>query len=164
MVKAKSSKNRRKRGRKRVPRRLAGPKKKVEQGLLPSTLQNWLDEIAAGYHEAKKTISFPRLADHEIEEKDLFQIAPLICLKYRKLPRTERLETRATEAALSSYVATESNNPEALADPCISFALAYLASHYGLDLITEDQVGEIMDFVAQERRLLMEKIVRLGST
>jgi hypothetical protein len=164
MAKAKSSKNRRKRARKRMPRRLAGIKKKVEQGLLPSTLQNWLDEIATGYHEAKKTIPFAKLADHEMGEKDLFQIAPLICLKYRRLPRTERFEKRATEAAFSSYVATESNNPEALSDPYISFALAYLASHYGLDLITENQVVEIMDFVAQEQTLLMEKIARLGST
>ncbi len=130
----------------------------------PSTLRNWLDEIATGYQEAKETMPFAELADHKVEEKDLFQLAPLICLKYRGLPRAKRLEKRATEAAFSSYVATESNNPEALSDPYISFALAYLASHYGLDLITEDQVIEIMDFVAQEQRLLMEKIAKLGNT
>jgi hypothetical protein len=129
----------------------------------PSTLRNWLDEIATGYQEAKETMPFAELADHETEEKDLFQLAPLICLKSRGLPRAKRLEERATEAALSTYVATESNNPEALSDPRISFALAYLASHYGLGLLTEIQVVEIMDFVAQEQQLLAEKIARLGS-
>lgn len=106
---------------------------------------------------------FAELADYEMEEKDLFQLAPLICLKYRGLPRAKRLEKRATEAALSSYVATESNDPEALSDPRIPFALAYLASHYGLGPLTEIQVVEIMEFVSQEQRLLAEKVARPGS-
>ena len=130
---------------------------------IPSTLRNWLDEIATGYHDAKETMPFAKLVDHEMTEKDIFQFAPLICLKLRGLPQTKRLQKRATEAALSTYVATESNNPGVFSNPHVSFALAYLASHYGLDLVTENQIIEIMDFVAQEQRLLAEKIAMLGS-
>ena len=95
---------------------------------IPSTLRNWLDEIATGYHDAKETRPFAKLVDHEMAEKDLFQFAPLICSKLRGLPQTKRLQKRATEAALSTYVATESNNPGVFSNPHVSFALAVLAT------------------------------------
>jgi len=48
-------------------------------------------------------------------------------------------------------------------DFSIAFALAYLASHYGLDLLTENEVIEIMDFIAQEESELTAKIKMLRS-
>ena len=122
----------------------------------PSTLRDWLEEIARGYNDAKETVPFVKLLGRKLKEKDLFQLAPLVCLKFRGLP--EKFEEQATEAALSSYVAMESHNPEVLSDPHIAFAFAYLASHYGLDLVTEGKVTEIMDFIAAERDQFAEKI------
>lgn len=37
---------------------------------------------------------------------------------------------------------------------------AYLVSHYGLILLTENEVAEIMDFIAQEQRELAVEIER----
>ena len=125
---------------------------------VPDTLQNWLTEIAVGYNDALETLPFAEIMGHKVSEKDLFQLAPPICLKFRGLPKTKKLEAKAKEAALSTYVATKSYNPEVLANPHIAFALAYLASHYGLDLLTENEVAEIMDFIAQEQRQLAIKI------
>ena len=129
------------------------PKKRI-----PDTLQNWLTEIAVGYNDALETLPFAELMGHKAGEKDLFQLASLICLKLRGLPKTKKLEAKAKEAALSTYVATKSYNPEVLANPHIAFALAYLASHYGLDLLTENEVAEIMDFIAQEQSQLAVRI------
>ncbi len=125
---------------------------------VPNTMQNWLTEIAVGYNDALETLPFTKLMGHKASEKDLFQLAPLICLKLRGLPKTKRLETKAKEAALSTYVATTSYNPKVLDNPHIAFALAYLASHYGLDLLTENAVAEIMDYIAQEQRQLAIRI------
>jgi hypothetical protein len=128
---------------------------------VPNTLQKWLTEIATAYIDALETLPFAKVMGHKASEKDLFHLAPPVCLKLRGLPRTKKLETRAKEAALSTYVATESHNPEVFANPHIAFALAYLASHYGLDLLTENEVAETMDFIAQEQRQLSVKIEML---
>jgi hypothetical protein len=130
---------------------------------VPKTLQSWLTEIATGYNDALEALPFAELMGQKASEKDLFQLAPSICLKLRGLPKTKKLEAKAKEAALSTYVATESHYPEVLANPHIAFALAYLASHYGLDLLTENEVAEIMDSIAQEQRQLAVKIKMLHS-
>ncbi len=130
---------------------------------VPNTLQSWLSEISTGYNDALETLPFAELLGQKASEKDLFQLAPPISLKLRGLPRTKKLEAKAKEAALSTYVATKSQNPEVLTNPHIAFALAYLASHYGLDLLTENEVVEVMDFIAQEQRQLAAKIRMLGS-
>jgi len=130
---------------------------------VPKTLQSWLTEIATAYNDALETLPFAALMGQKAGEKDLFQLAPPICLKLRGLPKTKKLEAKAKEATLSTYVATESYNPEALANPHIAIALAYLASHYGLDLLTENEVAEIMDFVAQKESQLAAKIKMLRS-
>ncbi len=130
---------------------------------VPKTLQSWLAEIATGYNDALETLPFAKSMGQKASEKDLFQLAPSICLKLRGLPKTKKLEAKAQEAALSTYVATESHYPEMLANPHIAFALAYLASHYGLDLLTENKVMEIMDFIAQEQSQLAVKIKILRS-
>jgi len=127
----------------------------------PSTPQDWLEEIAKGYNDAKETVPFTKLLGRKLEEKDFFQLAPLVCLKFRGLPK--RFEKQATEAALSSYVAMESHNPEVLSKPHNAFAFAYLASHYGLDLVTEDEVTKIMNFIAVEQDRLAEKIAEFRS-
>lgn len=101
-----------------------------------------------------------KLMGRKVGENDLFQLAPIICLKVRGLPRTKDLEAKATEAALSTYIATESHYPETVANAQLAFALAYLASHYGLDLLTEDEVEEIMDFIARKQKQLAMKVKR----
>ncbi len=58
---------------------------------------------------------------------------------------------KARDAALTSYVATTEQEPQLRDDPLLGFAFAYLASHFGLDLLDSDEVGEIMEFVEQHR-------------
>ena len=127
----------------------------------PSTLQDWLEEIARGYNDAKETVPFAKQLGRQLKEQDFFQLAPLVCLKFRGLSR--KFENQATEAALSSYVSMESHNPEVLSKPHIAFAFVYLASHYGLDLLTEGKVAEIMDFIAGEQDHLAERIAKIRS-
>jgi len=86
---------------------------------VPKTLQGWLTEIATAYNDASRTLPLAELMGQKASEKDLFQLAPPICLKLRGLPRTKKLEAKATEAASSTYVATQSQRPEALTNPHI---------------------------------------------
>ncbi|MBC8205118.1 hypothetical protein ISS30_02670 [bacterium] len=130
---------------------------------IPNTLQNWLEEIAAGYKEAQETVPFAKLVGSNMVEKDFFHLAPLICLKFRGLPCTKKFREKVIEAALTSYVATENNNNGAFSNPHISFAFAYLASHYGLDLLTESAVNKIMNYIEQEQKQLAAKIIELDS-
>ncbi len=50
---------------------------------------------------------------------------------------------KATEAMLSSYVATEDQTKDIFTNLHLVFAFAYLACHYGMGLLTEDKVSEI---------------------
>ena len=52
-----------------------------------------------------------------------------------------------TEAALTSYIATTSEGSGSLTDSRVAFAFTYLTSHFALDLLTEQQVAELMDYI-----------------
>jgi len=117
----------------------------------PSEPVAWLREIAAAYLDARETIPFCELIGHTIDENALFHLGPSICLKMRGLPLSGTPMRKARDAALTSYVATTEQEPQLRDDPLLGFAFAYLASHFGLDLLDSDEVGEIMEFVEQHR-------------
>ena len=52
-----------------------------------------------------------------------------------------------TEAALCSYVASQEQAGSAFDDPYLAFAFCYLASHFGLGLISEEYINEVMAFL-----------------
>ena len=124
---------------------------------LPKTPHGWLEEIAHAYLDAVGVIPFGPLADVEIKEQDLFHLAPAVCIKLRGLPKSAETLQKATEAALSSYVATAENVPELTTTPQLSFAFCYLASHFGLGLIDAQSVNQIMEYVETK----IDKLVRL---
>jgi hypothetical protein len=108
----------------------------------------WLAEIAKAYLDAIETLPFGELVGQEIEPKDLFHLGPPVCLKFRGIKSSKNNLKRATEAALSSYVATKEMVGDLFDIPQMSFAFCYLASHFGLELIGETLSTEILDFVA----------------
>jgi hypothetical protein len=60
---------------------------------------------------------------------------------------SKRALREITEAALASYLATASEGTGSLTDPRVAFAFTYLTSHFALDLLTEEQVAELMDYI-----------------
>ena len=72
----------------------------------PTTSDRWLREIAAAYLDAAETIPLGPVLDLDLEEGDLFHLAPAVCLKFRKIKASKGAIKRATDAALTSYVAT----------------------------------------------------------
>jgi hypothetical protein len=127
---------------------------------VPASLEVWLVEIAAAYQDAWEAIPFGPAVGEPFGEAELFHLAPAVALKLRGLPRSGRKLARATEAALASYIATRDGNPEVFADPHLSFAFCYLASHHGLGLMGEAQTEEVMDYVERNRRSLARLIAR----
>jgi hypothetical protein len=101
--------------------------------------------IARAYIDARETIPYGRLVRRKISEKDLYHLAPAVCLKFRGYKRSEKVLKKATNAALTSYVATRSVVGDLMDIPQISFAFCYLSAHFGLDLVDETTVAEIMD-------------------
>jgi len=114
---------------------------------MPHTPTDWLSEIAAAYYDAYETKPFGILVGQNITENDLFHMTPHICLKFRRIKRTKANVDKATEAMLSSYVATEDQTKNIFTNPHLAFAFAYLACHYGMGLLTEDTVSEIMEYL-----------------
>lgn len=119
---------------------------KAKNGI-PESPEAWLEEIARAYLDALETLPFGKLVGQKIEPKDLFHLGPPVCLKFRGVKRSKKNLKRATEAALSSYVATKEIVGDLFDIPQMSFAFCYLASHFGLELIEENLSTEILDFV-----------------
>jgi hypothetical protein len=124
----------------------------------------WLREIAVAYVDALETIPFSKIINEEIHQHDLFHLAPLITLKMRGIKRTKKLQKRVTEAALASYVVNQEDHKDALSSPIISFSFCYLASHYVLDLVSEESVEEVMTVIEKHPERLEKALMKHGNT
>ncbi len=124
----------------------------------PITMEDWIAEIRAALEDAAEAIPFGPLVGVEIKPEDLFHLAPVVTLKFRGLPRSKRNVKAATDAALASYVAAISETPELASFSSIGFAFAFLASHFGLDLLTGTQADEIMGYITDHPEALLAPI------
>ncbi len=130
--------------------------KRPRQRELPTTAGAWLEEIRAAYEDARETIPFGPIVGQEFGEQELFHLAPAVALKFRGLPMGGARLKRATEAALTSYVANEEGQGAALSDPRLAFAFCYLASHFGLGLVEAATVETVMEYLEQNTGLLSD--------
>ena len=115
---------------------------------LPRTPAEWIEEISAAYEDALEALPFAPLVGAKAGPSDLFHLAPHVAIKFRGLPESKR--PVALEAALSTYVGSEGST--ALTEPRLAFALCYLASHFGLDLVSEETANNVMDRLMASRR------------
>jgi len=92
----------------------------------------------------------------EPDESLLFHMAPRVALKFRGLPE-QQAET-ATEAALCSYVASKEQVGAVLDDPHIAFAFCYLAAQFGLGLVSDQAINEVMAFIEEGDGILTRAI------
>lgn len=67
-------------------------------------MQEWMNEIINAYTDAAETIPFGPAAGVEITYRELFHLAPIVCIKFRGIERTTKNLKIVTEAALRSYV------------------------------------------------------------
>jgi hypothetical protein len=109
---------------------------------LPRNPNEWLIEIASAYADAFETLPFMPLVNVAPDESVLFHLAPRVAIKFRGLSE-ERAEA-ATEAALSSYVASREHVGASLDDSHIAFAFCYLAAHFGLEIVGKNVIQEVM--------------------
>ena len=114
---------------------------------LPTSREAWLNEIAQALRDASDAIPFGRLAGASFGADELFHLGPVTALKRRGMRRSKRIVREITEATLASYVATASEGSGSLTDPRVAFAFTYLTSHFALNLLTEQQVAELMDYI-----------------
>ncbi len=117
---------------------------------LPTTPEEWLDEIGQAIADARETGPFADLIGQPITDANLFHLAPMVCLKFRGLDhRDEDLRKKVTEGALANYVANSDSDgiDHGLEQrPLLAFALCYLTAHYVLDLIDEQQASAALDY------------------
>jgi len=114
---------------------------------LPTNREAWLNEIARALRDASEAIPFGPPVGASFGADELFHLGPVTALKFRGMRRSKRISREITEAALASYVATESESSGSLRDPRVAFAFTYLTSHFALNLLTEQQVAELMDYI-----------------
>lgn len=124
---------------------------------MPDTPDAWITEIAQGYQDAKEAIPFGEFVGQPMTEEHLFHLAPAVTLKFRGIKQTGANRSKATQAALCSYVASEDTAAQGLAIPQMAFAFCYVASHMGLDLITEEEASELLDAITERLPQLIEK-------
>ena len=111
---------------------------------LPKNPDQWLKEILLALKDARETKSFARLTGMKLTDADLFQLAPLVCLKFRGRKLTGAESDRVTKGALANYVVNADKG--LTANPELAFALCYVAAHLILDLVDERTAAEIMGY------------------
>lgn len=116
----------------------------------PTSPEEWLEEIKLAIADATESKPFGLLTGLQITDSKLFHLAPLVCMKFRGLDyRDEELRTRVTEGALANYVAN--SEPDGIDHgldqrPLLAFAMCYIAAHYILDLVDEEQATAALDY------------------
>ena len=115
----------------------------------PRTPDQWLKEILLAWEDARATKPFARITGTRLTDADLFQLAPLVCLKFRGRKLAGKEADRVTKGALANYVVN--TGPDAVVQgldgkPQLAFALSYVAAHLVLDLVDEQAAAEIMDY------------------
>ena len=117
---------------------------------LPKTPEDWLDEIALAIIDAEEATPFGALTGQPITDENLFHLAPLVCLKFRGLDyRDEELRKKVVKGALAIYIANsdqEGIDHGLESRPLLSFAVCYVAAHFVLDLIDQEQTGAILNY------------------
>jgi hypothetical protein len=125
---------------------------------LPRKPAQWLEELVKAYADAQETIPFGKIIGTSITEEQLFHLAPHVAIKFRGMRSSKANTQKATEAALSTYVANEDREDLPMKDPQLAFCLCYLAAHLGLGLLSEAEAEEIMAHVEADRKELSRLI------
>ena len=127
---------------------------------IPVNPEGWLKEIARAYSDARDAIPFAELIDdkEKFDEKNIFHFAPGVCLKFRGIRKNKQIFEKTTEAALSSYVATQDHAAEIFQSPVMAFAFCFVAGHFGIGLITEKDGHAILAFVEAKQAELTQLI------
>lgn len=106
---------------------------------IPSTEQEWLEEISKAYLDA--------IDSQTANLQEIYHLAPAVCLKFRGLTKTESNIKKATDAALSSYMATKKVVGDLFDISQMSFAFCYVLSHFGLELLDEKMSSDLLDYI-----------------
>ena len=123
---------------------------------LPKNNKEWSNEIIAAYKDAAETKPVGEIMDIEINDDNMFLLAPLVCLKFRGLPYSKENQKMARDAALSSVVATESDFGKL--DTFSKFSLAYITSHLGLNLCKEIELYHVMEYLDDNKEKLKKRL------
>jgi len=126
---------------------------------MPTTPEAWIVEIAAAYQDAAEAIPFGPMVGERFGEAELFHLAPAVAVKFRGLGRSTRARQKATDAAVASYVANRRRHGGVLRQHHLAFAFCYLASHYGLDLLTARHVDKLLIYI-EDNRPVLSRLVR----
>ena len=118
---------------------------------LPRSPEEWLAEIQLALRDARATKPFALLTGTILTEKKLFHLAPQVAFKFRGLDLPEQERNGVVGAALTNYVVlTDPDSPSYIADlkrkPGLAFALCYVATHFELKLVTQDEASAVMTY------------------
>lgn len=116
---------------------------------LPRTPAQWLTEIRLAIGDARGATPFGTLLGTSITDRNLFQLAPVVALKFRGRKLKGPEADRVTKVALANYVVnsdSEGVDHQLERRPLMAFALCYVAVHLALDLVNEDEAEAVLNY------------------
>ena len=120
---------------------------------LPITSDMWLDEILRAWNDATHAKPFGLPVGTLLTDKELFQIAPIECLKFRGRDQTGPEADRVRRVALAQYVVNDDQTAPvyhiAAGSPKLTFAVCYMAAHRALDLVDEETIGRVLEYCGE---------------
>ena len=97
----------------------------------------------------KEAEPFGDLIGQPVTDANLFHLAPLVWLKFRRKKLVGREADRVTETALANYVVN--SDPEGVdhgleSKPLLAFAVCCVTAHLALDLVDEKRAEAILNY------------------
>ena len=123
----------------------------------PRSSEDWLAEIAADL-DAREAIPFGDLLGEPFREADLFHWRPPWPSSFEAVRARHAAERVQTKLRLPATPQTSRRTQAFSNDPHLAFAFCYLASHYGLRLLTAECVEELMADIERNRKALARLI------
>lgn len=116
---------------------------------VPQSPEEWITDIVCAYRDAAAAIPFGPAVDVEVTEQELLHLAPLVFLKRRGVKRTHKNQKIVTNAALSTFIANEDMHGTGQLNSIMAFSLCYIACHYALSLLDENQSDNVLNLVKE---------------
>ena len=117
---------------------------------LPKTPDEWLAEILLAFEDAAEAKPFAPLTGTVLTDKNMFHLAPAVALKLRGLDLPERKREAIVKTVLANYVVhtnpkSPSYVPGLKRNSKLAFALCYVATHFALDLVSQEDSTAILE-------------------
>jgi hypothetical protein len=115
---------------------------------LPRKIKQWAREAVNALGSAVRLAVSEYGELNQQTQQHLYKYCPMLCAKKRGIKDKDQI-VRISRYSLGERLSDFNIDPESKEHYSINFLLAYLDSHVALDVISEQKVHEVMEYIVE---------------